>query len=160
MGYILGSTFEAIPSWVPWARDLYMEQSDGREPSGWYFYVTSLHWAVTQFTPASMEVTPRNLWERTYNLAVIFMSLVLFPTFLSSITNCVAAFRKQNADFGDAKKDLLQFLQDNRIPLDLSTRIQSVAYAQYENKRNTTRIHEPKVALLGLLPKSLKEQMH
>jgi len=48
----------------------------------------------------------------------------------------------------------------NRISLDLSTRIQSVVFARFENKRSATRIHEPDVSLLKLLPRSLKEQMH
>jgi len=159
--YILGkNAIEATPSWVPVARALYMEQSHGEEPGNWYFYVTAMHWAVTQFTPASMEVTPKNFWERVYNLVTIFISLVLFPTFLTSITNTVVAFRKRTSEYSDAKKDLCQFLQDNRISLDLSTRIQSVVYAQSENKRNAKRIHEPNVSLLKLLPRSLKEQMH
>merc|ERR1712008_432282 len=99
--------------WVPVAKELYMQQSHGEEPGDWYFYATALHWAVTQFTPASMEVTPKNLTERLYNLVAIFISLVLFPTFLTSITNCVSAFRKKNSDYSVAKRLLSQYLQDN-----------------------------------------------
>jgi len=157
--YFIGKAEES-PSWVLVAQELYMQQSHGREPGDWYLYLTALHWAMTQFTPASMEVSPRNLWERLYNLAVILVSLVLFPTCLTSITNCVAAFRKKNSDYRDARRDLSQYLQDNHISLDLSTRIQSVAFAQYENKRTASRIHEPDVSLLKLLPRSLKEQLH
>jgi len=137
-----------------------MQQSHGEEPGDWYFYVTALHWAVTQFTPASMEVTPNNFWERLYNLAAICIAVVLFPTFLTSIANGVTAFRKKNADSNEAKQNLIQYLQDNRISLDLSNCIQCVVLAQHENKRKATRIHEPDVSLLKFLPPSLKEQMH
>mmetsp|Transcript_25171 Transcript_25171/g.48232 ORF Transcript_25171/g.48232 Transcript_25171/m.48232 type:complete len:337 (+) Transcript_25171:1118-2128(+) len=126
----------------------------------WYFYMTSLHWAVTQFTPASMEVTPKNSGERLYNLVAICISLVLFPTFLSSITNSVATFRKRNSDYSEAKSDLTQYLQDNQISLELSSLIQSVVVTQYEKKKRAARIHEPEVSLLKFLPRSLKEQMH
>lgn len=137
-----------------------MEQSHGKEPGNWYLYITALHWSVTQFTPASMEVTPKNLWERLYNLTVIFISLVLFPTFISSISNRVSAYRKRNIDFLDAKNDLFKFLQENRVSLDLSSRIQSVVIAQHIKQSKASLIHEPTVSLLKLLPRSLKEEMH
>jgi hypothetical protein len=72
----------------------------------------------------------------------------------------VSAFRKKNSDYTAAKRHLSSYLQDNRIPLDLSIRIHSVACAQYDNNRRATRVHEPDVLLLKLLPRSLKEQMH
>jgi len=112
---LLGKGFEASPSWVPAARQLYMQQSHGEEPGDWYFYATALHWSVTLFTPASMEVTPRNFWERLYNLAAILISLVIFPTFLTSITNSVFVFRNKTSDYRKANHDLNKYLQDNRI---------------------------------------------
>jgi len=107
-----------------------------------------------------MEVSPKNSSERVYNLFTIFISLVLFPTFLSSITNIMAALRRSNSEYVDARNKLFRYLQDNRISLKLSSRIQSVVSLQYENMRNSRRVHEPNVSLLNLLPRSLKEQMH
>lgn len=158
--YLLGMAPIDSPSWILATRELYMQQAQGQEPGKWYLYFTALHWATTQFTPASMEVTPKNLWERVYNLCTIFISLVLFPTFLTSITNSVTSLGQQKADHSMAKRKLTRYLQDNRISLKLSSRIQSVAFAQYDNMRNAERIHEPDVQLLKLLPRTLKEQMH
>jgi len=107
-----------------------------------------------------MEVTPKNFWERLYNLAAILISLVIFPTFLTSITNSVFVFRNKTSDYRKANHDLNKYLQDNRISLDLSIRIQSVVLAHHENKRKAARLHEPDVSLLELLPRSLKEQLH
>lgn len=33
-------------------------------------YLTSLHWSLTQFTPASMDVSARNEWERVMSILV------------------------------------------------------------------------------------------
>jgi len=158
--YFIGMAPGDNPSWIWAVKELYVQQTPGREPGKWYLYFTALHWAVTQFTPASMEVSPKNVWERVYNLFAIFISLVLFPTFLTSITNSVTALGQQNADYSEAKRKLTRYLQENRISLKLSSRIQSVAFAQYDSLRNAERVHEPDVQLLKLLPRSLKEQMH
>ena len=34
----------------------------------WYKYSTALHWSLTQFTPASMEVMPQNEYERFFTV--------------------------------------------------------------------------------------------
>jgi len=157
--YLLGTFPVDSPSWVWASQERYMQQY-GEQPGKWYFYFTALHWSVTQFTPASMEVTPRNSWERVYNLCTIFISLVLFPTFLTSITNNVASWRSKNSAYLEAKKALVKYLQQNRISLELSIRIQSIISAQSHNMRSAQRVHEPDVLLMDLLPRSLKEQMH
>lgn len=146
-------------SWVKRAAASY-EESSGQEPGTGYFYATALHWATTQFTPASMEVVPQNTAERLFAILTLFGSLVLFPSLLSSITNTVASFRKKNSDYIAARSDLLSFLEVNRVSFDLSSKIQSVVFSQYDHIRSAKRVHEPEVMLLGLLPRSLKERMH
>eukprot|EP00913_Durusdinium_trenchii_P022055 g20725.t1 len=37
-------------------------------------YLTSLHWSLTQFTPASMDVSARNEYERVMSILVLFFS--------------------------------------------------------------------------------------
>jgi len=148
------------PSWVTEATMAYRESADGEDPTNLYMYTTALHWATTQFTPASMEVVPQNSAERLYTIFMLFFSLVLFPSFLSSITNNVAQLRQKNAAYSEARRNLVRFLQENRLSLELSSRIQSIVSEQYEKMRNVHRIHEPEVKLLQLLPRSLKEEMH
>merc|ERR1712242_450236 len=36
-----------------------------------YEYTTALHWAITQMTPASMEVTPKSSSERIFTIVCI-----------------------------------------------------------------------------------------
>merc|ERR1719191_2017613 len=51
-----------------------------------YRYTTALHWSLTQFTPASMDLHPTNTLERAYSVVVIMLALVVFSSFVSSIT--------------------------------------------------------------------------
>jgi len=47
-----------------------------------YRYTLCLHWALTQFTPASMEVYPTSTAERTYALLIDLCAIVCFSCLL------------------------------------------------------------------------------
>jgi len=155
----VGSLCLDEPCWTEEAKVKYEHGGEWGAPDNSYFYLTALHWATTQFTPASMEVVPKNWKERLCAICTLFMSLVLFSSFLSSITNDVATLRRKNSECSKNKRNLERFLCQNRISLELSSSIQSVVFTQYDHMRNSWRLHEGDVALLQLLPRSLKEQM-
>merc|ERR1712079_274171 len=123
-------------------------------------YVTSLHWSLTQFTPAGMEVVPVNIYERTFTIVTMFMALVFFSSFVSSITNEVASMRLKKRAQDTKNNNLIRFLGENFVPLDLSARIHEVAGLQQANQRRIKRIHESDVELLKGLPVSLLEELH
>lgn len=155
---LLGQIITDIPSWLDQVKFDYNAFSKG-EPSDWYYYATALHWALTQFTPASMEVVPANTYERFFTICTMFFALVLFSSFLASITNAVADFRRKTAEFTKARDALDRFLQENRIPLDLGSRVQTVVSEQYKQMTRARRLHEADVWLLKLLPRSIIEQL-
>merc|ERR1719491_764494 len=62
----------------------------------WYRYLSSFHWAVTQFTPASMEIVPTNTFERLYTIVTIFFGLLMFSSFVSNMTNSMTYLTKIN----------------------------------------------------------------
>lgn len=62
------------PEWYP---GLSASSSFGDEQHVVAQYLTSVHWAVTQFTPAAMEVNPMNVAERMYAIVVIFSGLAV-----------------------------------------------------------------------------------
>ena len=47
--------------------DLGLERTSGYDDLSWR-YLTSLHWSLTQFTPASMDVSARNEYERIMSI--------------------------------------------------------------------------------------------
>merc|ERR1719424_178516 len=57
-----------------------------RASGRWYLYLTSFHWGITQFTPASMHVQPQNTMERGYAVVVVVFALVVFSYVVGSIT--------------------------------------------------------------------------
>ena len=71
----------------------------GFENEHWsYQYVTSFHWAITQFTPSSMHVQPQNIYERTFCVIVVISGLVGFSYLVGSITGSLAELRRMKED--------------------------------------------------------------
>merc|ERR1712118_43977 len=78
-------------------------------------YVASYHWSLTQFTPASMQVTPTNSQEQSYAVFVLILALVIFGSFLSSITLAMTALRSVNARRADQFWLLRKYLRQHSI---------------------------------------------
>jgi len=144
--------------WVSEAKRFY-ELSAGTQPDMAYLYLTSLHWACTQFTPASMEVVPQTSFERLTAIVVVFSSLVLCSSFLTSITATVTAIRRRQGDYIVAHGQLVQYLQENEVPMDLGCSILDLVAAQKARREQVKRIHEPEVTLLTTVPKSLQQAL-
>ncbi|CAK9028362.1 Potassium voltage-gated channel unc-103 (Ether-a-go-go-related gene potassium channel homolog) (ERG homolog) (Eag-related protein homolog) (Ether-a-go-go-related protein homolog) (Uncoordinated protein 103) [Durusdinium trenchii] len=78
-------------------------------------YLTSVHWAVTQFTPAAMDVVPVNPAERMYAIVVIFSGLVMFSSFVSSMTSAMDLINKLNFEQRQKSTALRQYIKENRV---------------------------------------------
>eukprot|EP00435_Cladocopium_sp_Y103_P037963 s1949_g10.t1 len=87
-----------------------------------YQYFTSLHWSLTQFTPASMEVTPKNEIERLFNVVVIMSAMVIFSTFISAITNAMNQLRNLNSERNEQASLLRRYMQQNNVSAPLKAR--------------------------------------
>lgn len=121
-----------------------------------YQYFTSLHWSLTQFTPASMEVTPKNEIERLFNVVVIMSAMVIFSTFISAITNAMNQLRNLNSERNEQASLLRRYMQQNNVSAPLKARVLQSIKALSQNR---SRVHESDVAALRLLPLSLRHDL-
>jgi hypothetical protein len=154
----LGSSFPGMPTWVQACKQTYLLNANV-EPSLMWYYATALHWTLTQFTPASMEVVPENTYERLFNVFVILAAIIVFSTFLSSIAGAVAVFRRKHEEHAINRANLLKFLQENHVSRDLASRIQGFLKMQRNRRGVVHRIHESAVPQLKQLPEPIKEQL-
>jgi len=118
-----------------------------------------LHWTLTQFTPASMEVVPENTYERIFNILTIFSAIIVFSSFLSSIAAAVALFRRKSEEELINSVNLVKFLQQNHVSLDLANRINGFLRMQRRHRGEVHRFHESAVPQLKQLSKPIKEQL-
>lgn len=122
-----------------------------------YKYLSSLHWTLTQFTPAGMEVYPHNSTERGFSVVVLLFALLFFSSFLSSITAAMTRLRSLNQATNQQFSMLRRFLQDRQIPGELATRIKR--YLEHRIKAQKSRTQEKDVGILVLLSKPLYEEL-
>jgi len=138
------------PSWV--------DTLDKEDRDTGYRYVTALHWSLTQFTPASMEVVPRNSAERLFAIVVLFSALITFSTFISSITTAMTTLRRLNFERSKQRDSIRRYVSENRVSLELSNRI--TAFLRTHNFLAKRRVHESDIQVFKVLPEPLRVQLH
>eukprot|EP00929_Paragymnodinium_shiwhaense_P087494 TRINITY_DN4765_c0_g2_i1.p1 TRINITY_DN4765_c0_g2~~TRINITY_DN4765_c0_g2_i1.p1 ORF type:complete len:1020 (+),score=190.61 TRINITY_DN4765_c0_g2_i1:93-3152(+) len=117
-----------------------------------YLYITSMHWSLTQFTPASMEVHPHSTVERAYNIIVLLCGMLAFTTMISSISAAMAHIQKLRSEKTTGESMLRGWLSNNRINPNLVARVWTCIKAA-----NRKKVHVPQsdVVLLRKLPHHL-----
>merc|ERR1719247_2699459 len=98
---------------------------DAFDDSLYYHYFTSLHWALAQVSPGNIDIMPMNWQERVMNIFVLCLTLIIFSSFISSMT--VAVTRLRNIHATDEKRFALlrKYFRDNKTPKELALRIYS-----------------------------------
>lgn len=122
-----------------------------------YKYLSSLHWTLTQFTPAGMEVYPHNSVERGFSVVVLLFALLFFSSFLSSITSAMTRLRQLNALTTQQFSLLRRFLKQCQVSPELSSRIKR--FLEHRVKAQKSRIQEQDVQILVLLSTPLFQEL-
>lgn len=145
-------------NWNNWVGEL-MSDTRGVPPSTAYEYATALHWALTQFTPASMEVHPRNLAERVFTILVMLVSLLAFSSLIASMTSTMTQLMNRNADDLKQRELLSRFIHEHHVSVDMTTKI--ATYVHREKLRHERRpVLESQVPILNLLPERIRRELH
>jgi len=118
-----------------------------------YKYTTSLHWSMTQFTPAGMEVRPYNNTERTYSIFVLLSAILTFSSFAGTISNAITQVRMLSNESAKQKNLLQKFFTQNTISVQLAREIWTYLKNNHFSK---TRMHFEDVTVFGLLPDKLQ----
>ncbi|CAE8651306.1 unnamed protein product, partial [Polarella glacialis] len=134
--------------------DTWVKANDLKGKGTVYAYTTALHWSITQFTPASMEVVPVNELERSFTIVVIVSAMVIFSSFISTITNAMTQLRNLNSERNAELVKLRCFFSDHKVSASLVARISSCIHQS--NELTASRVHSEDVGILKFLPASLK----
>jgi len=149
--YILGKLrSEGVRSWINAG---HFDNDDSIA----YMYLTSLHWSLTQFTPASMDVQPRNVHERAFAVIVLVFALLVFSSFLSSITAAMTKLRQLSNIFDQNLPVLRRYLKAQNVESGLMVRI--LRCVQHQLSQRKQQIQETDVVLLTMLSKPLQMEL-
>lgn len=137
------------PTW----RDYYVDDTDNVASA----YLFSLHWAMSQFTPASMEVNPKNTLERLFACVTILFGMVIFSSFVSSITQAMTHLRQMHARKHEQEVMIRKFFCAYNISRDVAGRVKHFIH-QHEllEKR---RIKESEVSAFQMLPRVIRDDL-
>jgi hypothetical protein len=131
----------------------------GFDADNWsYQYVTSFHWAITQFTPSSMHVQPQNILERIFAITVIVLGLVGFSYLVGSITGSLTELRKLKEEESKQFWNLRRFLKKAAVPKDLQVRIEK--YVEHAWQVQKTTANPRTIPMYQMLTVQLRNELN
>lgn len=136
-----------------WLGQLQMDNSSNE-----YQYVVAIHWAMTQFTPATNNVNPMNLRERVFAFFVVFFALVMFSSFLSGIARAVDDIKKMQIERYEEEAKIRRFIFERRVSLHCARRIWNFYRTYYKSAPVTMCFND--VAFLAKMPKTIRMALH
>merc|ERR1719506_2085740 len=115
-----------------------VQTSEVHDASLQYHYLTALHWALAQVSPGNIDIMPMNWRERLMNIFVSLLTLVIFSSFISSMT--VSVTRMRNIQSVDNKRFALlrKYLRDNHISQDLAHRVHTFFEEKHVHQEGKT----------------------
>lgn len=120
-------------------------------------YAASMHWALTQFTPATNNIAPYNAAERFFAIWVILLAMGVFSSFIGSISATVSSLRTARADQYQKQSKLLQFFIERDLSVELFGKVQE-ALKRVGNLE--VRVKESEVSLIQGIPERFKMELH
>ncbi|CAK9063168.1 unnamed protein product [Durusdinium trenchii] len=102
----------------------WIEVGGYQDETATYKYFTSLHWALTQFTPASMDVSAKNVYERMFSIAVLFFAMVAFSSIVGGVTASMTQLQNLRSNHMKQFWMLRRYLKQNSVNKELQFRIE------------------------------------
>lgn len=157
LNHLIACFWYSIGSWDEGREDSWVHKFGLEERTKIYRYATALHWSLTQFTPASMEVVPQNEGERVYTICTLVFAMVTFSSFISSITNAMTQLRTINKEKMQCEAQLRRYLGENKVSVAAMGRIWGCLNKAWHRRKNRTKWKDLEV--LPLLPTGLKSDL-
>lgn len=156
INHIIACSWYGIGTWEfegrSWLARLEIPQNDFAES-----YAASMHWALTQFTPATNNIAPDNAMERFFALGVVVFAIGIFSSFITQITTTMSSLRMARSEQNQKRAKLLQFFSERGLSVGLFGKVQQ---ALQQEGHFEVRLKEPDVMLIQKIPERLKMQLH
>jgi len=123
-----------------------------------YKYLTSLHWSLTQFTPAGMDISARNSPERLFSIVVLFFAMIAFSSIVANITSSMSNLRNMKGDHVKQFWLLRRYLKQRGIRKGLSERI--FKFLDHRIKLQSGKINQGQIPVLQNLSEALQNELN
>ncbi|CAK0795567.1 unnamed protein product [Prorocentrum cordatum] len=149
MWFYVGDTQDGKPTW--------MNVHGYDEEDWWYQYALAFHWSITQFTPSTNDIAPKNMTERVTAICVVVFALVGFTYIVGSITGSLAHLRSLSEGSAKMFWDLRRYLTHFRVRPTLALRIEK--YLEHAWARQQKGVHPKSVQALAMLSEPLRQEL-
>jgi len=150
MWFLVSDTQDGKPTWV---------NVHGYDEEDWpYQYALAFHWSITQFTPSTNDIAPKNMAERVTAICVVVFALVGFAYIVGSITGSLTQLRSLSEGSAKMFWDLRRYLTHFRVQPTLALRIEK--YLEHAWARQQKGIHSNRVRLLAMLSEPLSRELN
>mmetsp|Transcript_78316 Transcript_78316/g.221445 ORF Transcript_78316/g.221445 Transcript_78316/m.221445 type:complete len:724 (+) Transcript_78316:36-2207(+) len=158
INHILACAWYATASlFSPPGADTWLRHHGFEQDHGAYVYATSFHWAITQFTPASMHVQPQNLVERSFAIAVVVFALIGFSYIVGSISASLAKLRGMKEENAHQFWQLKRYLKQHNVPQHLRVRI--IRNGEHAVQLQKERVHLENNKIYTLISDQLRNEL-
>jgi len=123
-----------------------------------YKYLTSLHWSLTQFTPAGMDISARNSPERLFSIVVLFFAMIAFSSIVANITSSMSNLRNMKGDHVKQFWLLRRYLKQRGIRPPLAERI--FKFLDHRIKSQSGKINQNQIPVLQNLSEALQNELN
>lgn len=134
-----------------------VETDDEAALSDSFLYLTSLHWSLTQFTPSGMKVSATSEGETVFSIIVLFFALLVFSSFLASISAHLSRLRSLRSSPTKQLWMLRRFLRERKVSSNLGKRICKFVEHKLSTESRDSHLHFRDVKVN--LSKALSEEL-
>lgn len=120
-------------------------------------YAASMHWALTQFTPATTNIAPVSGLERWFALLIVLLAMGVFSSFIGSISATVSSLRSARSEQAQKQSKLLQFFIERDLSVDLYMKVQEALRREGAFRMRSA---EDEVEMIQGIPERFKIQLH
>ncbi|CAE7478934.1 eag, partial [Symbiodinium necroappetens] len=120
-----------------------------------YRYTTSMHWSLTQFTPASMEISARNTGERLFSIMILFFALIVFSSVIGQVTSSMMSLQNMQASSRKQFWLLRRFLNARKVPKKSRSRI--IRFLEQRVPKESQKVQQRDIKICSLLSEPLKD---
>merc|ERR1719221_1130857 len=105
-----------------------------------YQYLNAIHWTLTQFQGTSDIVPGTTLGERAYAVGTIVMALIVFSSFVSSLTNLMMQLQSLHSKRTYEQRVVRGYLAVHSISSVLSVRVKK--YLEWKQRLDKSQEHD------------------
>lgn len=146
--YFLASPYAVEPQDVTWVTEAHLQTAT------WpLLYTTSLHWALAHLLLGEVDVIATNSGERLYACLVFLLGLVVFSSFVSTLTEFMSEIAAKSAEKKKQDEAVQLYFDKNMVSATLANQIQLFRRHTRQISQKSTPRHE--IEGLRHIPKSL-----